>query len=359
MQNILVTGGAGFIGSNFVRYLLKIEPGVRIINLDALTYAGSQENLKDLPAAERHIFVQGNICDPDLLDKLLRQHQIETIVHFAAESHVDRSILGPGQFVETNIIGTFTLLEAARKYWLVDRALPFDSVRFHHISTDEVFGSLAKGEPAWTEETPYAPNSPYAASKASSDHLVRSYGHTYGLPFSLTNCSNNYGPYQFPEKLIHFCLSQALEGKPIPIYGQGANIRDWIFVEDHCQGLLQVLAQGRVGETYNIGGRQEVPNLELVRRLLSLLGEMRPDLGDLNRLITLVADRPGHDWRYALNIDKIESRLGWRPQVGLEEGLRRTIAWYLGHEDWLNRVRSQEYRAFLTEQYGTGVVGAG
>jgi dTDP-glucose 4,6-dehydratase len=226
-----------------------------------------------------------------------------------------------------------------------------------HVSTDEVYGSLGPFDPPVTETAPYAPRSPYAASKASADFLVRAYFHTYQLPVLITNCSNNYGPYQFPEKLIPFCLSQALEGKPIPIYGQGANIRDWIFVEDHCRGLLQVLEQGRLGETYNIGGRQEVPNLELVRWLLRLLGEMRPDLGDLNRLITLVPDRPGHDWRYALNIGKIESQLGWRPQVGLEEGLRRTIAWYLGHEDWLNRVRSQAYRSFLEQQYGTGVVG--
>jgi dTDP-glucose 4,6-dehydratase len=259
--------------------------------------------------------------------------------------------------VRTNVVGTFTLLEAARQAWQ-DPAGP-EPRRFLHVSTDEVYGSLGPGDSPVTEAAPYAPRSPYAASKASADFLVRAYFHTYQLPVLITNCSNNYGPYQFPEKLIPFSLSQALEGKPIPIYGQGANIRDWIFVEDHCQGLLQVLAQGRVGETYNIGGRQEVPNLELVKRLLSLLEEMRPDLGELHRLITLVPDRPGHDWRYALNIGKIESQLGWRPQVGLEEGLRRTIAWYLGHADWLDRVRSQAYRSFLTQQYGSGVVGPG
>jgi dTDP-glucose 4,6-dehydratase len=357
MSWVLVTGGAGFIGANFLYCLRRQQPEAHIINLDLLTYAGNPENLTGFKGDARYILVRGDVADQELVQDLFSRYPITQVVHFAAESHVDRSILDPGVFVRTNVVGTFTLLEAARRAWQDPAGA--ESPRFLHVSTDEVYGSLGPNDLPVTESAPYAPRSPYAASKASADFLVRSYFHTYQLPVLITNCSNNYGPYQFPEKLIPFSLSQALEGKPIPIYGQGTNIRDWIFVEDHCQGLLQVLAQGRVGETYNIGGRQEVPNLELVRRLLGLLGEMRPDLGDLNRLITLVADRPGHDWRYALNIDKIESELGWRPRVGLEEGLRRTIAWYLGHEDWLNRVRSQEYRAFLTEQYGTGVAGPG
>jgi dTDP-glucose 4,6-dehydratase len=357
MSWVLVTGGAGFIGANFLYWLRRQQPEAHIINLDLLTYAGNPENLTGFKDDSRYTLVRGDVADLELVQDLFSRYPITKVVHFAAESHVDRSILDPGVFVRTNVVGTFTLLEAARQAWKnpAGPAAP----RFLHVSTDEVYGSLGPFDPPVTETAPYAPRSPYAASKASADFLVRAYFHTYQLPVLITNCSNNYGPYQFPEKLIPFCLSQALEGKPIPIYGQGANIRDWIFVEDHCQALLQVLAQGRVGETYNIGGRQEVPNLELVRRLLRLLGEMRPDLGDLNRLITLVPDRPGHDWRYALNIDKIESRLGWRPQVGLEEGLRRTIAWYLGHEDWLDHVRSQAYRSFLEQQYGTGVVGPG
>jgi dTDP-glucose 4,6-dehydratase len=354
MQNILVTGGAGFIGSNFVRYLLKIEPGVRIVNLDALTYAGSQENLKDLPAAERHIFVQGNICDQDLLDKLLRQYQIDTIVHFAAETHVDRSILGPGQFVETNIIGTFTLLEAARKYWLNDRALPLDLVRFHHISTDEVFGSLANGEPAWTEETPYAPNSPYAASKASSDHLVRSYGHTYGLPFSLTNCSNNYGPYQFPEKLIPLMIMNALESKPLPVYGDGQQIRDWLHVEDHCEAIYLVLTKGASGSTYNIGGNNQPANLTIVETISDILDELKPgeERASYHELIHFVKDRPGHDRRYAMDAGKIERELGWRPRHSLTEGLRDTVEWYLSHPNWVAAIRKQqEYQSWLAQNY--------
>jgi dTDP-glucose 4,6-dehydratase len=354
MQNILVTGGAGFIGSNFVRYLLKIEPGVRIVNLDALTYAGSQENLKDLPAAERHTFVQGNICDQDLLDKLLRLHQIDTIVHFAAESHVDRSILGPGQFVETNIIGTFRLLEAARKYWLNDRALPLDLVRFHHISTDEVFGSLANGEPAWTEETPYAPNSPYAASKASSDHLVRSYGHTYGLPFSLTNCSNNYGPYQFPEKLIPLMIMNALESKPLPVYGDGQQIRDWLHVEDHCEAIYLVLTKGASGSTYNIGGNNQPANLTIVETISDILDELKPgeERASYHELIHFVKDRPGHDRRYAMDAGKIERELGWRPRHSLTEGLRDTVEWYLSHPDWVAAIRKQqEYQNWLAQNY--------
>ncbi|MFZ5447355.1 MAG: dTDP-glucose 4,6-dehydratase [Thermodesulfobacteriota bacterium] len=355
MSWVLVTGGAGFIGSNFLYFLRQQRPDWHILNLDLLTYAGNPENLSDFQGDANYFFIHGDVADLNLVQDLFARFPITRVVHFAAESHVDRSILDPGIFVRTNVLGTFTLLEAARQAWQ-DRGVD-EPPRFLHVSTDEVYGSLGPEDKPTTEESPYAPRSPYAASKASADFLVRSYFYTYKLPVLITNCSNNYGPYQFPEKLIPFALSQALEGKSIPIYGQGGNVRDWLFVEDHCRALLKVLEQGRVGETYNIGGCQEVPNLDLVRLLLRLLGEMRPDLGDLNRLITFVADRPGHDWRYALNIGKIECELDWRPQVALEEGLRQTVAWYLDHQEWLERVRSQAYRAFLKEQYGEALSG--
>lgn len=354
MQNVLVTGGAGFIGSNFVRYLLNTESGARVINLDALTYAGSQENLKELPAPERHIFVQGNICDQNLVTKLLRQYHIDTIVHFAAETHVDRSILGPGQFVETNIIGTFTLLEAARYYWLDEKTFSLDSVRFHHISTDEVFGSLEEDEPAWREETPYAPNSPYAASKASSDHLVRSYGHTYGLPFSLTNCSNNYGPYQFPEKLIPLMILNALGSKQLPVYGDGQQIRDWLHVQDHCEAVHLVLTKGTNGSTYNIGGNNQPANLVIIETLCDILDEYKPleNGKSYHGLIHYVKDRPGHDRRYAMDAGKIGRELGWHPLHSLTEGLRDTVEWYLSHPDWVAAIRKQqEYQNWLAQNY--------
>lgn len=354
MQNVLVTGGAGFIGSNFVRYLLGVDPKVRIFNLDALTYAGSQENLKGLHAPDRHTFIQGNICDRDLLHKILRQYQIDTIVHFAAESHVDRSIISPGQFVETNIVGAFTLLEAARKYWLDERTSSLDAVRFHHISTDEVYGSLAQGEPAWTEETPYAPNSPYAASKASSDHLVRSYGHTYGLPFTLTNCSNNYGPYQFPEKLVPLMILNALEEKPLPVYGDGQQIRDWLHVEDHCEAIHLALEKGTNGSTYNIGGNNQPANLTIVETICDILDERKPGKNDSSYrdLIQFVEDRPGHDRRYAMDSGKIERDLGWRPRHTLTEGLRDTVDWYLSHPDWVAAIRKQQnYQSWLAQNY--------
>ena len=354
MQNVLITGGAGFIGSNFVQYLRKVEPEVLIVNLDALTYAGSQENLKELTPSDRYAFVQGNICDTDLVQKLLRQYQIDTIVHFAAESHVDRSILGPGQFVETNIIGTFTLLEAARSYWINDKEIPLEQVRFHHISTDEVFGSLVKDEPAWTEETPYAPNSPYAASKASSDHLVRSYGHTYGLPFTMTNCSNNYGPYQFPEKLIPLMILNALELKPLPVYGDGQQIRDWLHVEDHCEAIHLVLTRGENGSTFNIGGNNQPANLTIVKTICDILDEYRPreDNASYHELIKFVKDRLGHDRRYAMDAGKIERELGWRPHHSLTEGLRDTVEWYLSHPEWVTAIRKlQEYQNWLAKNY--------
>lgn len=354
MQNVLVTGGAGFIGSNFVRYLLAVDPKVRIFNLDALTYAGSQENLKGLNAPDRHTFIQGNICDQGLLHKILRQYQIDTIVHFAAESHVDRSIISPGLFVETNIVGAFRLLEAARGYWLDEHTSSLDAVRFHHISTDEVYGSLAKGEPAWTEETPYAPNSPYAASKASSDHLVRSYGHTYGLPFTLTNCSNNYGPYQFPEKLIPLMILNALEEKPLPVYGDGQQIRDWLHVEDHCEAIHLVLAKGTNGSTYNIGGNNQPANLTIVETICDILDECQPReaSSSYRDLIQFVEDRPGHDRRYAMDSGKIERDLGWKPRHTLTEGLLATVEWYLSHPGWVAAIRKQQdYQSWLAQNY--------
>jgi len=353
MQNILVTGGAGCIGSNFIRFLLKTKPDAKIINLDALTYAGSQENIKELPS-DNHTFFQGNICDKDLLHATLRKYQIDTIVHFAAETHVDRSIYGPGQFVETNIVGTFTLLEAARNYWLDENELPLDSVRFHHISTDEVFGSLKEGQPSWTEETPYAPNSPYSASKAASDHLVRSYGHTYGLPFTLTNCSNNYGPYQFPEKLIPLMILNALELKPLPVYGDGQQIRDWLHVEDHCEAIYLVLTSGADGSTYNIGGDNQPTNLTIVETICDILDEIRPrdDGASYHELIQFVKDRPGHDRRYAMNSGKIQRELGWYPRRSLTEGLRDTIEWYLSHPEWVTAIRKQQdYQSWVAQNY--------
>jgi len=352
MKNVLITGGAGFIGSNFVHYLLKTEPDVQVVNLDALTYAGSLENLKDLPAPERYTFVKGSICDADLVENLLRQNTIETIVHFAAETHVDRSILGPGQFIETNIVGTYTLLEAARTFWLDQATLPIEDVRFHHISTDEVFGSLAPDEPAWDESTPYAPNSPYAASKAASDHLVRSYGHTYGLPYTLTNCANNYGPYQFPEKLIPLMILNALEGKPLPVYGDGQQIRDWRHVEDHCEAIYLALTRGMLGETYNVGGENQPPNLTIVETICDILDELQPAQTSRRELIKFVADRPGHDRRYDINTTKIRRELGWKPRHSLTEGLLATIQWYLGHPDWVTAIREQqEYQNWLDKNY--------
>jgi len=277
MRNVLVTGGAGFIGSNFIRYLLRTEPDVNIVNLDALTYAGCLDNLDDLPAPERYSLVRGSITDAALVSGIMRTHRIDTVVHFAAESHVDRSIHGPGPFVETNVNGTFTLIESAREVWLLEKTLPQDSARFHHVSTDEVYGSLAPGEAAWTEDSPYAPRSPYSASKASADHLVRAFGHTYGLPYTITNCSNNYGPYQFPEKLVPLVILNALDGKTIPVYGDGGHVRDWIYVEDHCEAIHLVLTGGEPGETYNIGGGNQPTNLELVRLLCGILDRLVPE----------------------------------------------------------------------------------
>jgi dTDP-glucose 4,6-dehydratase len=354
MINVLVTGGAGFIGSNFIHYLLKNEPEAHIFNLDALTYAGSLENLKDFDQHLRYSFIQGDICDQQLVANLLRQEKINIITHFAAESHVDRSITGPGQFVQTNIVGTFSLLEAARQIWQTEKLLPLENVHFHHISTDEVFGSLEPGDPPFEENTPYAPNSPYAASKAASDHLVRAYHVTYGLPTTLTNCTNNYGPYQFPEKLIPLMILNALEGKPLPVYGDGQQIRDWLYVEDHCEAIWQVITRGKIGETYNIGGNNQPANLEIVRTICKILDEILPEAVHKphEKLIQFVADRPGHDRRYAMNVGKIERELGWKPRQSLQSGLRVTIQWYLDHPDWIQAIRQRkDYQQWLDKNY--------
>ena len=348
MNNVLVTGGAGFIGSNFVRYLLKVEPRVYIVNLDNLTYAGSLENLKNLPDESRYTFAKGDICDFELVSKLLREHGMDTIVHFAAESHVDRSILGPGPFVRTNVTGTFTLLEAARQIWGQERS----GKRFHHVSTDEVFGSLSPSDPAFTETTPYEPRSPYSASKAASDHLVRAYFHTYELPVTITNCSNNYGPYQFPEKLIPLIILNALQGKPLPIYGDGKQIRDWLYVEDHCEAIRLVIEKGKPGETYNVGGGNQPYNIDLVEEICAVMDELQPATSSYSSLITHVPDRPGHDRRYAMDITKIRNDLGWLPKHEIESGLRETVNWYLDNMDWVKTIMAQDgYGSWLDKNY--------
>jgi len=354
MKNLLITGGAGFIGSNFIRYLLQTEPEVHIINLDVLSYAGSQENLKDLPYPERHTFVRGDICDRSLVDHLFHFYKIDTVVHFAAETHVDRSIHYPDHFLRTNVVGTYTLLEAARQYWLQEKALPHEDLRFHHISTDEVFGTLKTNDPAWIEGTPYAPSSPYSASKAASDHYVRAYGHTYGLPYTITHCTNNYGPYQFPEKLIPLMILNAVDGKPLPIYGDGAQIRDWLYVEDHCEAIWLVLNKGHSGETYNIGAGSQPTNLEVVQQLCAALDKLLPASPSVphSSLMRFVADRPGHDRRYALDITKIKTQLGWQPKQTLGSGLKKTIQWYLSHPDWVAAIRlQQDYEQWLERNY--------
>lgn len=354
MQNVLLTGGAGFIGSNFVRFLLKNEPAVRIVNLDLLTYAGRPENLSDLPGADRHTLVQGDICNRELVIHLLRQHAIDTIVHFAAETHVDRSISSPDPFIQTNILGTFSMLEAAREVWGEQAGKKSETVRFHHISTDEVYGALKPDEPAWTETSPYAPNSPYAASKASSDHLVRSYAHTYGLPVTISNCSNNYGPYQFPEKLFPLMILNAHAGKPLPIYGDGQQIRDWLYVQDHCEAIHLILRQGRPGDTYNIGGGNQPPNLQIVQTICDIMDEMQPSVESHHRLIRFVEDRPGHDRRYAMDISKIRRELGWQPRHSLHEGLLETVEWYLSHPEWTNDIQARsDYQRWIQQNYGS------
>jgi dTDP-glucose 4,6-dehydratase len=351
VPSLLVTGGAGFIGANFVQYWVGRHPRDRVVVLDALTYAGNLTSLEPVRQHPQFHFVRGDITDTAMVARLLREHAIDTVVHFAAESHVDRSIAGPAPFVQTNIIGTFTLLEAARAYAGDGAPAGF---RFHHVSTDEVYGSLRETDAAFSETTAYAPNSPYAASKAASDHLVRAYQHTYGLPVTTSNCSNNYGPYQFPEKLIPLMIVNALSGKSLPIYGDGLNIRDWLYVEDHCRGIELVLQKGRVGDTYNIGGNNERKNIEVTRALCRCLDELKPDSSHAphERLITFVQDRKGHDRRYAIDAGKAMRELGYRPQETFESGLRRTIEWYLGNEAWWRAVMDGRYREWMQQYYG-------
>jgi dTDP-glucose 4,6-dehydratase len=349
LQNILVTGGCGFIGSNFIRHLLT-ETGFagRVVNLDKLTYAGNPESLADIQAQfpERYIFIRADICDRQTVREVFRRHGISAICHFAAESHVDRSIVAPDAFIKTNVEGTFALLEVAREH-----SAGFEL--FHHVSTDEVYGSL--GREGWfTEETAYRPNSPYSASKAASDHLVRAYGETYGLPVTISNCSNNYGPYQFPEKLIPLMILHAVEGKPLPVYGRGLNVRDWLYVTDHCRAVWTVMQRGRLGRVYNIGGRCEMANIDTVTRICDLLDEILPDeaLRPRRKLISFVKDRPGHDLRYAIDCSRIEDELEWRPRESFESGLRKTIRWYLDHRGWVERVRSGDYQDWVKQHYG-------
>ena len=350
---ILVTGGAGFIGSNFVLDWLDADQEP-VLNLDALTYAGNLRNLDRLRGDARHVFVHGQIGDRALVDRLLAEHRPRAVVHFAAESHVDRSILGPEEFLRTNVHGSFTLLESARSHWGRLPAAEQAAFRFLHVSTDEVYGSLAPGAPAFTEDHVYEPNSPYSASKAASDHLVRAWHHTYGLPVLTTNCSNNYGPFHFPEKLIPLMIVNALAGKPLPVYGDGQQVRDWLYVSDHCSAIRRVLEAGRVGETYNIGGWNEQTNLAIVHTICELLDELHPraDGQSYRTQITHVPDRPGHDRRYAIDARKIERELGWRPFETFDTGIRKTVAWYLAHADWVQDVQSGAYRDWVATQYG-------
>uniref|UniRef100_UPI0035B46DFE dTDP-glucose 4,6-dehydratase n=1 Tax=Hylemonella sp. TaxID=2066020 RepID=UPI0035B46DFE len=349
---ILVTGGAGFIGANFVLDWLA-QSDEPVLNLDKLTYAGNLENLASLQGDRRHIFVQGDIADGTLVARLLAEHRPRAVINFAAESHVDRSIHGPEDFIQTNIVGSFRLLEAVRAYWggldEADKA----AFRFLHVSTDEVYGSLAPSDPAFTETHRYEPNSPYSASKAASDHLVRAYHHTYGLPVLTTNCSNNYGPFHFPEKLIPLMIVNALAGKPLPVYGDGMQIRDWLYVRDHCSAIRRVLAAGKLGEVYNVGGWNEKPNIEIVQTLCALLDELRPrvDGRSYREQITYVKDRPGHDRRYAIDARKLEKELGWKPAETFETGIRKTVQWYLDHADWVAHVQSGAYRDWVQKQY--------
>jgi dTDP-glucose 4,6-dehydratase len=369
MRRLLVTGGAGFIGANFVHYWLGHHPGEPVVVLDALTYAGNLASLEAVRARPELTFVRGDIRVPAMVEQLLREHGVTTIVHFAAESHVDRSIHGPEAFIETNTVGTHELLKAARQVWLEEGAAPAD-VRFHHVSTDEVYGSLGPDDPAFREDTPYAPNSPYAASKAASDHLVRAYHHTYGLPVTTSNCSNNYGPFQFPEKLIPLMLVNALEGKALPVYGDGLNVRDWLYVEDHCRAVEQVLLRGKVGETYNVGGRNEWRNIDIVRLVCRLVDEALAASSGLAArfprcpaaagretasLVTFVKDRPGHDRRYAIDAGKVERELGFTPTESFETGIRKTIAWYLANEAWWRGVMDGSYREWLQRHYSAAV----
>ncbi len=351
LRKVLITGGAGFIGSNFIHFILRKEPTWLVVNLDALTYAGHLENLENI-SSKNYTFIHGDICDRELIEKIFEEYKFDTVVHFAAESHVDRSIEKPDAFIQTNINGTFNLLEAVKKIWKNDASNEFQ--RFHHISTDEVFGMLKKGDLAFTENNPYLPNSPYAASKASSDHLVRAYHHTFGIPITITNCSNNYGPFQFPEKLIPLTILNAIKGKPLPVYGDGQQIRDWLYVEDHCEAILEVLTKGVIGQTYNIGGENQYPNIEIVKMICKLLDKylLNSPFSTHEQLITFVKDRPGHDFRYDMDISKIKNELGWRPKVSLQDGLNLTVQWYLNHGKWIEKVTgNSEFESWIETNY--------
>ena len=350
---ILVTGAAGFIGANFVLdwFAQSDEP---VVNLDKLTYAGNPENLASLKDQAGHVFVKGDIGDRELVERLLKEHQPRAVVNFAAESHVDRSIHGPEDFIQTNVVGTFHLLEAVRGYWSALEGDAKSAFRFLHVSTDEVYGTLGPGDAPFTETTPYTPNSPYSATKAASDHLVRAYHHTYGMPVLTTNCSNNYGPYHFPEKLIPLIIVNALAGKPLPVYGDGMQVRDWLYVKDHCSAIRRVLEAGRLGETYNVGGWNEKPNIDIVKTVCALLDELRPkpDGSAYFTQVTYVKDRPGHDRRYAIDASKIHRELGWKPAETFDTGIRKTVQWYLDHADWVAHVQSGDYRNWIGQQYG-------
>jgi len=351
-DTILVTGGAGFIGSNFVLRWIE-EIGTPVVNLDLLTYAGNPANLVSLEGDSRYQLVRADICDPDAIAAALQEHRPRAIVHFAAESHVDRSIVDPGAFIRTNVQGSYVLLEQTRRYWSALEGSPKDNFRFLHVSTDEVYGTLGPDDPPFSETTAYAPNSPYAASKAGSDHLARAYFHTYKMPVLTTNCSNNYGPFQFPEKLIPLMILNALEGKSLPVYGDGQNVRDWLFVDDHCSAIRTVLQRGKLGETYNVGGNSERNNLHVVETICDLLDELRPDatIGPRRKLIKFVTDRPGHDRRYAIDARKIARELSWQPSVQFERGLRNTVEWYLNHAAWVENVRSGGYLTWIKQNY--------
>jgi dTDP-glucose 4,6-dehydratase len=351
LKSILITGGCGFIGSNFIHYIIDHNQDLRVTNLDAVTYAGNEANLENIKTNPNYHFIKGDICDQELVRKIFVENDIDTVVHFAAETHVDRSILNPLEFLHTNVYGTGVLLEAAREHWQKN---PTGEHRFHHISTDEVFGSLMPNDSAFNESTPYSPNSPYSASKAASDHLVRSYFHTYQLPITISNCTNNYGPYQFPEKLIPLFISNAIHGLPLPVYGDGKQIRDWVYVEDHCEGIYQILSKGKVGETYGIGGNNQPTNLEIILEITSLLDEILPQSPHkpYAQLIQYVKDRPGHDRRYAMNISKINRELGWTPKESLNSGLRKTVEWYIHNANWVENInKNKEFNHFLQTNY--------
>ncbi|MBI9047796.1 MAG: dTDP-glucose 4,6-dehydratase [Anaerolineaceae bacterium] len=354
MKNLLVTGGCGFIGSNFIHYLHTIEPSLRIYNIDSLTYAANQDNLANLKGKANYVFIQGDICDSDLVERVLIESDIDTVVHFAAETHVDRSIYGPEAFIHTNVVGTFRLLEAVKKVWLSQENSNSDQFRFHHVSTDEVYGSLSPTDPAFSESTPYAPNSPYSASKAASDHLVRSYSHTYQLPITISNCSNNYGAYQYPEKLIPLVVLNAMKGDPLPVYGDGRQIRDWLYVIDHCDAIYQILTRGKPGETYNIGGDTQLTTVEVITTICAIMDELLPQSAVLphNQLIKYVNDRPGHDRRYAIDATKIQNELNWCPKTNFQEGILKTVNWYLQNLDWVEEMLSRkDYKIWLEKNY--------